>query len=1052
MRKTTRTKTSLNVEVDTPNHIEETLAPPTVTMRPVSKAAVAPRETPEEPKPRRKSASKDRPQKPSAEKVDPVALEGDIKDLRTEIVPQFRPRAEVAPSEKAQDIKPDRNNRSRGRKEKDVKTPAEPAAQVSNALVPEPIMAIEGPSDSPEDCLAAVERDLPGATFRARSASESTPQRAPRRSRGRGRSDAPITAAAAVTVSEPESGESTPRRTGRQGRKAAISTTPPVLLQAPPPPPPTRAVIPTPEDAPQVIHQNGRLLLVRNKQVIPPLFFTFGWRNSSDWSHIREQLKHVATSGVTAIGVHLVFPVDTAKTAQVLAEAELALQRILEVIPHAQVLFRLDIQAVTGWEYHYPKAKYFCEDRELAPPSYSDDEFWGVAEACLRDFCQGISKLEDAESVLGVHLDRDKWHFRKNCYDSSPAATEKFREWLRMRYRNDLVSMRASWFDGSAEFDSVTIPRHFRPAHPNEEFVRTDRRARRVVDYHLFLSDTIVERIGRLAYAVKEESQGRFVVSLSYGFTFEWSHPANGHLALGKLLRTPEIDLLTGPSSSKNWEAGGIASFPGPIDSIALNGKIFIFEEEFRTTFSHGQEHLTNAPTIRTPQDLESVHWRGAGAAMTHNAGLSWSDSIGQGWLNSPAIWKRASVIREALLRGNSQPPPAPDCAVFIDERSLAYLVDDRAFELLIQNVRDAVMLAGMSVGFYLLSDLAHRKEFPDSRAFLFLNAWDIRSEVRGAIKNRLQKEGKLLFWLYAAGLFDGGREALERVREVTGIALRPQPFASRAGTQLVQKKHPLCEGLPEAQLLSGGGLEPSYIAIPEEGMVLGEYTETGLPSFVVRHFDTDKPSESWTSVFLGEPLVTPALIRALGNMAQAHVWNYSDDLVHVQAPCLTIHCATSGVRTIALPDKWSAFNLQTQEWATVDSTHLRFNAIAGQTMSFLVGARLDLEALLQRKLSDIQTVDHIPPRLEDTVRLDELSFDVQIVQLDEFMEESWSEDYADDLLLKPSQLELDLPVLDDNFGRSEPKQRSRRRSRPESKSEPPAPSEGLNVVFRKRT
>ena len=73
---------------------------------------------------------------------------------------------------------------------------------------------------------------------------------------------------------------------------------------------------------------------------------------------------------------------------------------------------------------------------------------------------------------------------------------------------------------------------------------------------------------------------------------------------------------------------------------------------------------------------------------------------------------------------------------------------------------------------------------------------------------------------------------------------------------------------------VGGAHLEPSYFAIPEDGIVLGEYTQTGLPSFVLRDFrsETD-PASTWKSVFLGEPIVTPALLRTLGEMAgNAHL------------------------------------------------------------------------------------------------------------------------------------------------------------------------------------
>mgnify|MGYP003348265723 CR=1 FL=1 len=96
------------------------------------------------------------------------------------------------------------------------------------------------------------------------------------------------------------------------------------------------------------------------------------------------------------------------------------------------------------------------------------------------------------------------------------------------------------------------------------------------MDYHLFLSDATVERLSDLAYAAKQASEGYFLVGASYGYTFEWAHPSSGHLALGKLLRTHEIDFIAGPPSYKNREPGGSGPFPTAIDSFALNGKLYI--------------------------------------------------------------------------------------------------------------------------------------------------------------------------------------------------------------------------------------------------------------------------------------------------------------------------------------------------------------------------------------------------------------------------------------------------------------------------------------------
>jgi hypothetical protein len=510
-----------------------------------------------------------------------------------------------------------------------------------------------------------------------------------------------------------------------------------------------------------------------------------------------------------------------------------------------------------------------------------------------------------------------------------------------------------------------------------------------------------------LAYQAKKTSEGWYLVGASYGYTFEWSHPGSGHLSLGKLLRSADLDYVAGPPSYKSREPGGSGSFPWPIDSIALNGKLALSEEDFRTSIGRSEGGGGN-PVMRTPQALESAHWRGAGAVLAHGGGLNWMDRHSLGWLNSRGIWERAQKVAQSLIRRGTTAMADPDVALYIDERSLAYLADPRAFEELVQDVREAVLRSGLSAGFYLLSDLAHRERFPDAKVHVFVNAWDMRPEVRSAIKSKLQRDNKVLLWLYCAGLFEGGRESLERAREVTGIALRPQPFNSKPGTTLVNTRDPLCRVLPDDLMAEGGTLEPSYFAIPEDASVLGEYTQTGLPSFVVRRFPSPGTSEEpWTSVFLGEPVVSPGLFRSLGQMAGAHLWSLDDDVVHVSAPFLTIHSKGNGVRTLTLPDKWSVYDMVQKVWMPVENSNLKFLALDGQTYCYLVGHKADIEAMLTSSDAPVQlSEDEVLAHQDNTVQWDSISLDVPIMKLDEWVEENWDSDMADDLLLRPSMIE----------------------------------------------
>ncbi len=845
-----------------------------------------------------------------------------------------------------------------------------------------------------------------------------------------------------------------PKKAQSSGPRSAVASVPEPEPKADAP---HKPLIPIPPDAPQIVVRDGIPTLVRNGRVYPPFAFFGSAPDERRSQTVLEELRLASEAGVHLHFLLVEFEVDLSSVDSAVSLAAYLLAKSVETDPEAQVVFRLVFVAPKGWEERYSDAAYSDQTGRSAEPSVCDSEYWDVARRSLVEFVRRMRIAPSADHIVGIHLERGEWFSPEGVgYDSSPAATRGFREWARTRYLNDEVALRAAWFDGEATFDKLEVPEFHGHANEASKFIRVSRRERPWVDYHLFLSDATVHRISDLAYAVKEASEGRFLVGASYGYTFEWSHPSSGHLSLGKLLRTPEIDFIAGPPSYRSREPGGAAPFPSPIDSFPLNGKLYISEEDFKTSIGEYREPDDFNPVIKTPQALESVHWRGIGAALAHASGVCWMDLWGNGWLKTASIWDRGARARELLTQRMAAPFGPPDVAVFIDERALAYLVDETSFALLVQNVRESVLRSGLSAGFYLLSDLAHRETFPESKLYIFLNAWDMRPEHRAAIKGRLQRDGKVLFWLYCAGLFDTGRESLERAREVTGIALKPQPFHSKTGTTVLNRRDPLSEAFPDRGLIGGARLEPSYFAIPEDANVLGEYSQTGLPSFVVREFsDGEDPGKSWKSVFMGEPVVSPALVRALGQLAGAHIWNYQDDVVHVRPPFLAVHCTGSGSRTLMLPNQWSAYDLHSEDWVATDATNLRFQANDGGTHLFLVGLPEDVEACLSASHDDLLQMETLPERDENVARLDLAAMDVPIVKLDEWIEGGVPEEVSDEWLLRPKLIDEEEP--EDEEPEREPEQAVGRRRRARRRS--PRPDSGgeefgdlrKQVLFRKR-
>jgi hypothetical protein len=152
------------------------------------------------------------------------------------------------------------------------------------------------------------------------------------------------------------------------------------------------------------------------------------------------------------------------------------------------------------------------------------------------------------------------------------------------------------------------------------------------------------------------------------------------------------------------------------------------------------------------------------------------------------------------------------------------------------------------------------------------------------------------------------------------------------------------------------------------------------------------------------------------------------------------------------------------REWLTVEGNSVRFRALDGTTQAFLVGKRGDIDAVLQADIPSLRPFHDPLVRDENTLHWDSVKFDVAIMKLDEWVEETWSEDHADDLLIKPSMIENDLGDEDERETTEEPRDqkrhgRRRRRSRGDRRGNGGGGREsegsdiglGINVLFRKR-
>lgn len=774
--------------------------------------------------------------------------------------------------------------------------------------------------------------------------------------------------ATALEVSPPEV---TPKRRRGQSKKEKASETPaeaapllpaPVdrsrilpaplsLLEIPPPQPPqetparrTRTrrrppeVTAAPRTSVRIGVRQGNPEIILNGQVVAPLFnfVRVDWRPSQ--RVVEEQVRNAA-----ATGIHLhILPLElTASVEQVNEAAEEArwwLRWLRQHDPQGYGMLRVMFRPPADWQRRYPDAVTTYADGSTGDPSFASDAFWQEAQDALSQLVRQLEESEEEAYLLGYHIDYGEWFYDYHRgYDYSPAAQEAFRQWLRGRYRNDIVALRAAWHDSAVTFTSASVPPETKKA---LTVLYESRKGQRYVDYLRFASEVVARRIVALSRAVKRSCENRRLVAVSYGYLLELPVPHSGHLALAEVLSAQSIDMLIAPLSFRSRLPGQGGLMPLPVASVRLHGKLFVMEDDTKPHSATEDTPDDFNPRCPDAEATYNIRLRNAANALVQRSGIAWMDPWGKGWLSEAEMWRQIqpfSHIYQSPLRARLADPP--EVAVIIDEQSLTRVQCAQELIQPLLQQQEILARAGIHYGVYLQSDLV-RKAFPDTKLYIFLNPIQVDSEVRAAIRERLQRDGKTLVWLYAVALYDEQGYTPDGPRDVAGIAIKAQPWNSEMGTIISNDRHPISERLRHKQFGVRERINPSFYVIDEGVEVLGEYIQTGLPSVAVKELS------QWRSVFVGERQLTVDLLRGICRYAGVTVWSQSSDFVQVAPPLVAIHSVGDGTVQLQFPQRSYVYDLLGDRLLAQDALSLRLGVRLAQSGLYAVGTYEQLSEL----------------------------------------------------------------------------------------------------------
>jgi len=521
-----------------------------------------------------------------------------------------------------------------------------------------------------------------------------------------------------------------------------------------------------------------------------------------------------------------------------------------------------------------------------------------------RDAAARVAALvEHLEAKFGSHMggyhpcgqNTGEWFYQgtweKLLSGYAPADRVAWRTWVRERYRSEAALQRA-WHDATATRNDATVPAAAqRRAAPNG-VLRDPATEKLLIDFAEFQQQAMADLVCELAHAVRRASRGRKLVVFFYGYVFEFGPirlgPSTcGHYALRRVLDCPAIDVLCSPISYFDRGIGGSAPAMTAAESVALAGKMWLYEDDTRTYLGSG-EFPGQFDGAKDLAETKTMLLRNVAQEATRNFATWWMDLGMTGWFNDERMWeemRRLAPLDRMFLENRL--PFRPEVAAVIDEHAMLE-TSASAWTLTepgIYQVRRPLGRLGAPYGQYLLDDVLSGRV--RSKLYVFLNAWQLSGGQRKALLARSRGAGRV--WCFAPGLHDGNRTSPEAMRELTGFRLVP---VSPAKAWAEPTKTGRALGLQSAFGVQSvvAPLFAASDATPEE--TLATYPD-GTAAVALR-----RTANEW-SFFVGAPGLSSDLLRLAAHKAGVHLYTETDCNVYANGSVIALHAALDGPITV---------------------------------------------------------------------------------------------------------------------------------------------------------
>ncbi len=499
-------------------------------------------------------------------------------------------------------------------------------------------------------------------------------------------------------------------------------------------------------------------------------------------------------------------------------------------------------------------------------PSPFSKKAQAAAEEGIRKFVTQLKATPWANRVIGCHITggHDEQFFTECFPDFSEPAVAAFREWLRKRYGND-EALRRAWGDPSLSLDAVGIPDPGQRPPAASRLFYDPATERRYVDHRQFQAEQgMVQKAGFAR--VFKEAMGRPVIAAADQMGEIRSQGMDTVLQ-----ETPgSLDLIAAQPWYERRLPGYSGGIAGSLATLNARGKIGLSELDLRTWLRAGGGEINGMQVgaALSPEDFRAM-FRKEAAPMIATGNGYWLFDIGTTHWRDPIMLQTIAEGSRAYreLEINNPAPFQPEVAVVWHDPSIYWMADTIHETLSYWKRFERYTLLGLRASGIpfeevALTDLLSRDTPLPYKVYVFPNAFALTHAQRKAVADKLQKNGHVLIWNYAAGyvgedaLGDPGTSAL------TGLCIRSEPVTQIPEVRFTTTADSWGAGLSGIpglgelnNLLMKTGIDPYSPPIPQgfrrfivedpAARPLATYRD-GKTALAVKQFPR------WTSIFCG--------------------------------------------------------------------------------------------------------------------------------------------------------------------------------------------------------